>query len=65
VNPLILKIGDDTVLAGAVWRHLLQMKEIRDYSILIELCDYIRKNVNHLEKITETDYLSNFTHLIL
>ncbi len=53
------KKGDDTVLAGAVWRHLLLMKEIKDYSVVLELCEYIRKNIHHMEKINEIDYLRN------
>lgn len=52
-------LGDDTVLAGAVWRHLFEMKEIKDYAILGEMCDYIRKNVDHLENISDKDLLSN------
>lgn len=50
-------LSDDTVLAGAVWRHLLEMKPLNDYAVLGELCEYIRKNVNHLEKLSETDLL--------
>merc|ERR1712127_167111 len=52
-------LSDDTVLAGAVWRHLLQQKEIEDYFVLVEMCDYIRKNVSHLDTITEVDLLKN------
>jgi cytochrome b pre-mRNA-processing protein 3 len=52
-------LSDDTVLAGAVWRHILEMNEIQDYAVLGILCDYIRKNVAHLDKINEIDYLKH------
>jgi hypothetical protein len=49
-------LNDDTVLAGAVWRHLLDMRpELKDHAVLAEMCDYIRKNINHLESIIEKD----------
>ena len=52
-------LSDDTVLAGAIWRHLLEMKELNDFAVLGILCDYIRKNVAHLDKINELDLLKN------
>ena len=48
-------LSDDIVLAAAVWRHILEQKEITDYAVLGEMCDYIRKNIAHLEKIPEVD----------
>lgn len=48
-------LSDDIILAGAVWRHILEQKEITDYAVLGEMCDYIRKNIAHLEKIPEVD----------
>ena len=48
-------LSDDVVLAGAVWRHILEMREITDYAVLGEMCDYIRKNISHLENIPEVD----------
>jgi hypothetical protein len=50
-------LGDDIELAGAIWRHLFQMKEINNYADIGEFCDYIRKNVVHLESINEIDIL--------
>jgi cytochrome b pre-mRNA-processing protein 3 len=50
-------LSDDYVLAGAIWRHILEQRDIKDYSALGEMCDYIRKNVSHLEKISEEDVL--------
>lgn len=52
-------LSDDTVLAGAVWRHLLEMNEIEDYAVLGQMCDYIRKNAQHLDEIPEVDYLKH------
>ena len=52
-------LSDDTVLAGAVWRHVLEMNEIKDYAVLGILCDYIRKNAAHLDTINEIDYLKH------
>ncbi|CAF0964256.1 unnamed protein product [Brachionus calyciflorus] len=52
-------LSDDTVLAGAVWRHLLEMRDLKDHAILGELVEYIRKNVHHLEKINDVDILKN------
>lgn len=51
-------LSDDDVLAGAVWRHLLEMNEIKDYAVLGQMCDYIRKNIQHLDNnVNEFDYL--------
>lgn len=50
-------LSDDTVLAGAIWRHVLEMDEIKDYAVLGKMCDYIRKNAQHLDNINEIDYL--------
>ena len=50
-------LSDDTVLAGAIWRFLFEMRPITDMAILGEMCDYIRKNVKHLENMTEFDLL--------
>lgn len=52
-------LSNDTVLAAAVWRHLLEMQDINDHALLGELCDYIRKNVQHLENISDVDILKN------
>jgi hypothetical protein len=52
-------LSDDTRLAGAIWRHLLEMKELEDYAVIGVMCDYIRKNIQHLEKINEIDLLRN------
>lgn len=52
-------LSDDTILAGAIWRHLLEMRELDDYAVLGELCDYIRKNVQHLENMTQFDLLKD------
>ncbi|RMZ95113.1 succinate-semialdehyde mitochondrial [Brachionus plicatilis] len=52
-------LSDDTVLAGAIWRHLLEMQDIKDHALLGELCDYIRKNAQHLENISDVDILKN------
>lgn len=52
-------LSDDTVLAGAIWRHLLEQNEIKDYAVLGKLCDYIRKNIQHLDNINEIDYLKH------
>ena len=50
-------LSDDTVLSGAVWRILLEMRDLKDFAVLGEMCDYIRKNVQHLENMTEFDLL--------
>lgn len=52
-------LSDDTVLAGAIWRSMLDMRPITDMAILGEMCDYIRKNVNHLENMTDVDLLKD------
>ena len=52
-------LSDDTVLAGAVWRHLMEQKEITDFANLGVLCEYIRKNAAHLDTINEMDLLKN------
>lgn len=52
-------LSDDTVLAGAIWRHLMEQNEVKDFAVLGVLCDYIRKNVSHLDKINEIDLLKN------
>ena len=52
-------LSDDHVLASAVWRHLFEMKEIEDFEAVGKMCDYIRKNVAHLDKINELDLLRN------
>jgi len=60
-------LSDDTILAGAVWRHLMEMREISDFSVLGEMCEYIRKNVHHLEQLTDIDLMRDgivsFVHL--
>jgi cytochrome b pre-mRNA-processing protein 3 len=56
-------LSDDIVLAGAVWRHILEQNEINDYAILGEMCDYIRKNVAHLETIPEVDGMWKFVFI--
>lgn len=50
-------LSDDTVLAGAVWRHLFEQAPIKDYANLAKIVDYIRKNAQHLDGINEIDYL--------
>jgi len=52
-------LSDDTVLAGAIWRHLMEQKEITDFSSIAVLCEYVRKNVAHLDTINEMDLLKN------
>lgn len=52
-------LSDDTVLAGAIWRHLLEQNEIKDFACLGILCEYIRKNIAHLDTINEIDLLKN------
>lgn len=52
-------LSDDTVLAGAVWRHLFEQAPIKDYASLAKLVDYIRKNAQHLDGINEIDYLKH------
>ena len=52
-------LGDDTELASAVWRHLMDERDVHDYAALGDLCDYIRKNVSHLEAISEHDLLQH------
>lgn len=50
-------LSDDTVLAGVIWRNLSEMRELKDYAVLGEMCDYVRKNVQHLENMSEFDLL--------
>lgn len=50
-------LSDDTVLAGAVWRHLFEQAPIKDYANVAKIVDYIRKNAQHLDAINEIDYL--------
>jgi cytochrome b pre-mRNA-processing protein 3 len=50
-------LSDDIVLAGAVWRHIFEMKDIEDYGALAEIVEYIRKNVAHIDTIPEEDIL--------
>lgn len=50
-------LSDDYVLAGAVWRHLFEMKELQEFEGVATMCEYIRKNVAHLDKINEADLL--------
>lgn len=52
-------LSDDTVLAGAVWRHLYEQAPIKDYANLAVLVEYIRKNAQHLDNINEIDYLKH------
>ncbi len=53
-------LGDDTELASAVWRHLMEEREVDDCANFGEMCDYIRKNVSHLESnVNEEDLLKN------
>lgn len=52
-------LSDDTVLAGAIWRHLFEQKEIKDFASLGIICEYIRKNIAHLDNINEIDLLKN------
>lgn len=54
-------LSDDTVLAGVIWRNLSEMRELKDYAVLGEMCDYIRKNVQHLENMSEFDLLRDGT----
>ena len=50
-------LSNDLILASSIWRHLLEMREIEDYSVLNKLCDYVRKNIHHLDKLQEIDLL--------
>jgi hypothetical protein len=51
-------LSHDVILAETVWRNLMEMREIKDYGKLAEMCEYIRKNVHHLEtNITEIDLI--------
>ncbi len=52
-------LGDDVTLAGAVWRHLFEMRDVKDYKALADVVEYIRKNVNHIESISEEDLFKN------
>lgn len=52
-------LGDDLTLAGAVWRHLFEMRDVEDYSAIKDMCEYIRKNVSHLEKISDEELFKN------
>ena len=52
-------LSDDNVLAACIWRHLLEMRDIEDFSVFRTLCDYIRKNISHLDSIKEVDLLKN------
>lgn len=52
-------LGDDTILAASIWRHVLEQREIDDFKVLTRLCEYVRKNINHLEQIKEIDLLKN------
>jgi cytochrome b pre-mRNA-processing protein 3 len=52
-------LSDDTILAGAIWRHLFEECEIKDYAAIAIICEYIRKNVAHLDTINEIDLLKN------
>ena len=52
-------LGDDVALASAVWRHLFEMRELKDYSGVKDIVEYTRKNVNHLEKINDEDMFKN------
>jgi cytochrome b pre-mRNA-processing protein 3 len=52
-------LSNDMGLAACLWRHLLEMKDIEDYSTLTTLCDYVRRNVSHLDNVKEIDMLKN------
>jgi cytochrome b pre-mRNA-processing protein 3 len=50
-------LSNDCILAAALWRHLLEMRDIEDFRTLNILCDYVRKNIKHFDEIHETDVL--------
>jgi cytochrome b pre-mRNA-processing protein 3 len=50
-------LSNDAGLAASLWRHFLGMEDANDFSMLVTLCDYVRKNVHHMEKIPEKDLL--------
>ena len=52
-------LSDDIVLSACLWRHLLEMRDIEDFSVFNTLCEYVRKNVVHLDTIKEVDLLKN------
>jgi hypothetical protein len=49
-------LSDDTVLAGAIWRHVLCQNDLKDFEVLKKLVEYTRKNVVHLENIHIDDF---------
>jgi cytochrome b pre-mRNA-processing protein 3 len=50
-------LSDDCILAAAIWRHLLEMRDIGDLRVLTRLCEYVRKNVKHLDGIQENEIM--------
>jgi len=52
-------LSDDTVLAGALWRHILDSPgDISEFAVLGKLVDYVRRQVVHLEtNISQKDFL--------
>ena len=52
-------LSDDTVLAGAVWRHLYEQAAVKDFAAMGKVVEYIRRNAQRLDEINEIDYLKH------
>jgi len=52
-------LGDDIALASSIWRHMFDMGEIKDFVVLVKMCEYVRKNVSHMDTINQADVLKN------
>lgn len=48
---------DDKVLAGAIWRCLLEKNQHVEPRHLVDLVDYVHKNLHHLLSITDNELL--------
>lgn len=55
---------DDRTLAAAVWRNLLDRNTDVEPGDLLALVDYIHKNLQHLETLSDDQLLSGFISFI-
>jgi hypothetical protein len=51
-------VDDDTVLAAALWRHFCQFQPI-PLERLVTLVTYVRKNVQHLERLPDENFVKS------
>ncbi|XP_067945462.1 ubiquinol-cytochrome-c reductase complex assembly factor 1-like [Watersipora subatra] len=55
---------DDKVLAGALWKCLLQAREDVEPKDLLSLVDYVHRNLHHLKSLSDDQFFSGYVSFL-